>query len=171
MSTGEVGLSPFSARNRELGACSSESAGWERPWWYASNEPLLEEYGDRVMPREAEWESRWWSPIINAEHLAMRDRVAMIDISAFAVLDVVGAGALDYLQRMAVAELDVAVGRVVYTSILDRNGGFKAHLTIMRLDDNFFRIVTGGFGAAPGRTEVAGPIPPGGAAHLRHPSS
>ena len=44
------------------------------------------------MPREAEWESRWWSPIINAEHLAMRDRVAMIDLTAFAIFDVVGPG-------------------------------------------------------------------------------
>ena len=41
----------------------------------SSNAALLEEYGERVMPRAAEWESRWWSPIINAEHLAMRDRV------------------------------------------------------------------------------------------------
>ena len=42
---------------------------------------LLEEYGDRINRREAEWESRWWSPIINAEHLAMRDRAAMIDLT------------------------------------------------------------------------------------------
>ena len=144
LSNREVRLSPFFPRERELGAVFYETAGWERPWWYASNEPLLEEYGDRVMPREAEWESRWWSPIINAEHLAMRDRAAMIDVSAFAVFDVVGAGALDYLQRMAVAEMDVDVGRVVYTSILDQHGGFKADLTIMRLGDRFFRIVTGG---------------------------
>ena len=73
--TGTSGVSPFYAREQELGAVFFETAGWERPWWYESNAGLLEEYGDRVMPREAEWESRWWSPIINAEHLAMRDRV------------------------------------------------------------------------------------------------
>src|SRR3954453_7783518 len=84
-----VRLSPFNARERALGAVFFETAGWERPWWYQSNETLLEEYGDRVMPREAEWESRWWSPIINAEHLAMRDRVAMIVISAFSLFDIV----------------------------------------------------------------------------------
>ena len=92
-----VRLSPFYAREQALGAVFYETVGWERPWWYESNAPLLEEYGDRVMPREAEWESRWWSPIINAEHLAMRDRVAMIDLTAFAIFDVVGAGALDSL--------------------------------------------------------------------------
>ena len=76
-----VRVSPFHPREQELGAVFFETAGWERPWWYESNAGLLEEYGDRVMPREAEWESRWWSPIVNAEHLAMRDRVAMIDLT------------------------------------------------------------------------------------------
>jgi glycine cleavage system aminomethyltransferase T/glycine/D-amino acid oxidase-like deaminating enzyme len=137
-------LSPFYAREQELGAVFYETAGWERPWWYESNAGLVEEYGDRVMPREAEWESRWWSPIVNAEHLAMRDRVAMIDLSAFAVFDVVGAGALEYLQGVALAEMDVPVGRVVYTPILNAHGGFKSDLTIMRVEDARFRIVTGG---------------------------
>jgi glycine cleavage system aminomethyltransferase T len=140
-----VRLSPFYPSERALGAVFYETAGWERPWWYESNASLLEEYGDRVLPREAEWESRWWSPIINAEHLAMRDRVAMVDISAFAIFDVVGGGALDHLQRVALAEMDVPVGRVVYTPILNDAGGFKADLTIMRLGESTFRIVTGGF--------------------------
>src|SRR5207247_1074147 len=86
----DVRLSPFNGRERDLGAVFYETAGWERPFWYGSNEGLLDEYGDRVMPREAEWEARWWSPIINAEHLAMRDRVAMVELSAFAILDIAG---------------------------------------------------------------------------------
>ena len=106
----EIRLSPFNARERDLGAVFFEAAGWERPYWYASNEPLLAEYGDRVMPRAAEWESRWWSPIINAEHLAMRDRVAMVDLSAFAIFDVTGPGAMAYLQGLIVAQADVPVG-------------------------------------------------------------
>jgi glycine cleavage system aminomethyltransferase T/glycine/D-amino acid oxidase-like deaminating enzyme len=139
-----VRLSPFYRREEELGAVFYETAGWERPWWYESNAALVEEYGERVMPREAEWDSRWWSPIINAEHLAMRDRVAIIDLSAFAIFDVVGAGAVDYLQSVALAEVNVPAGRVVYTPILDPHGGFKSDLTIMRLADRHFRIVTGG---------------------------
>jgi glycine cleavage system aminomethyltransferase T len=102
------------------------------------------------MPRDAEWESRWWSPIINAEHLAMRDRVGIVDLSAFAIFDVAGRGALDYVQRLAVAEMDVPVGRVVYTSLLNEAGGIKADLTVMRLDPDRFRIVTGG---ASGQTD------------------
>jgi glycine cleavage system aminomethyltransferase T len=139
-----VRLSPFYPREEALGARFYETVGWERPWWYESNAPLVEEYGDRVMPREAEWESRWWSPIINAEHLAMRDRGAMIDLSAFAIYDVTGGGALEALQGVALAELDVPVGRVVYTPILNAHGGFKSDLTIMRIGDRHFRIVTGG---------------------------
>ena len=131
----DVRLSPFNARERELGAVFFEAVGWERPYWYGSNAPLFDEYGDRVMPREAEWESRWWSPIINAEHLAMRDRVGMVDLSAFVVLDVTGPGALDAVQGLAVAQMDVPVGRVVYTPFLNEAGGIKADLTIMRLGD------------------------------------
>ncbi len=139
-----VRLSPFYERERALGAQFFEAVGWERPQWYESNAPLLEEYGDRVTRREAEWEARWWSPIINAEHLAMRDRAAMVDLTAFAVFDIIGPGALDAVQRIAMRQMDVAIGRVVYTPILTPSGGFKADLTIMRLADDVFRVVTGG---------------------------
>jgi glycine cleavage system aminomethyltransferase T/glycine/D-amino acid oxidase-like deaminating enzyme len=139
-----VRLSPFYERERQLGAVFFEAAGWERPQWYESNAPLLEEYGDRVTRREAEWDSRWWSPIINAEHLAMRDRVGMVDLTAFAIFDMTGPGALDAVQRLAMRQMDVAIGRVVYTPILTPKGGFKQDLTIMRLADDSFRVVTGG---------------------------
>ena len=143
-SSRQIRLSPFYERERALGAMFFETVGWERPQWYESNAPLLEEYGDRVTRREAEWESRWWSPLINAEHLAMRDRAAMVDLTAFTVFDIVGPGALDAVQRIAMRQMDVAVGRVVYTPILTPSGGFKADLTIMRLSEAQFRVVTGG---------------------------
>ena len=139
-----VRLSPFYERERELRAVFFEAAGWERPHWYESNQPLLEKYAGRVSEREAEWDSRWWSPIINAEHLAMRDGVAMFDLTAFCTFDVVGPGALESVQRVAVRQMDVKIGRVVYTPILTPGGGFRADLTIMRLDDDHFRVVTGG---------------------------
>ncbi len=140
----DVRLAPFHERQRRLEAVFVETAGWERPNWYESNASLLEEYGDRVTRREAEWESRWWSPIINAEHLAMRDRAAMIDLSAFAIFDVTGPGALQTVQRVAMRQMDVPVGRVVYTPLLTPAGGFKQDLTIMRIAHDVFRVVTGG---------------------------
>ena len=139
-----VRLSPFYEREQQLEAVFIEGAGWERPNWYESNAGLLDEYRDRITKREAEWDSRWWSPIINAEHLAMRDRAAMIDLSAFAIFDVVGPGALQTVQRVAMRQMDVPVGRVVYTPLLTPSGGFKQDLTIMRIADDVFRVVTGG---------------------------
>jgi len=167
----DVRLSPFHARERELGAVFFETAGWERPHWYESNASLLEEYGDRVMPREAEWDSRWWSPIVNAEHLAMRDRVGMVDLSAFAIFDVTGAGALDYLQRLAVARMDVPAGRVVYTPLLNEAGGIKADLTIMRLGADRFRVVTGGFGGGMDKKWFVDHLPEDGSAQLTDQTS
>ncbi len=137
-------LAPMHAAQVELGAVFFEAAGWERPMWYESNAPLLEEYGDRVMPREHEWDARWWSPIINAEHLRMRDAAGIVDLSAFAVFDVVGPGALDTVQRSCVAQCNVANGKVVYTPMLDAKGGFVSDLTVMRLGHDHFRVVTGG---------------------------
>jgi glycine cleavage system aminomethyltransferase T/glycine/D-amino acid oxidase-like deaminating enzyme len=139
-----VRLAPFHERERELGATFFEAAGWERPQWYESNASLLEEFGDRITRRTAEWESRWWSPIINAEHLAMRERAGLFDLSAFTIFDVVGPGALRSVQSVALRQMDVPLGRVVYTPVLGPNGGFKSDLTIMRLADDRFRVVTGG---------------------------
>jgi glycine cleavage system aminomethyltransferase T/glycine/D-amino acid oxidase-like deaminating enzyme len=137
-----VRVSPFYEREKDLGAVFYEAAAWERPHWYESNAPLVEEYG--VQPREHEWDARWWSPIINAEHLAMRERAAIFDLTAFCIFDVVGPRALDVVQKVALRQMDVAHGRVVYTPVLSPRGGFKSDLTIMRLDDETFRVVTGG---------------------------
>ncbi len=134
---------PLYGRTKDLGAVFYETARWERPHWYASNEALLAKYAGKLMERSAEWESRWWSPIIHAEHLAMREGAGLVDLSAFTILDVTGRGALAGLQRLAVAQLDVPVGRSVYTPFLNEAGKFIADLTIMRLGTNSFRVVTG----------------------------
>ncbi|MGC9221151.1 MAG: GcvT family protein [Solirubrobacteraceae bacterium] len=139
-----VRLPPYYDRERDLGAVFYEAAGWERPVWYESNAGLLEQYGDRIMRRESEWEARWWSPIIDVEHLALRDHAAIVDLTAFAIFDVVGPGALEGVQRVAMRQMDVPVGRVVYTPLLTPSGTFKQDLTIMRLAEDVFRVVTGG---------------------------
>ena len=136
-------LSPMHASQQQLGAVFFETGGWERPHWYESNAGLLEEYGDAVMPREHEWDARWWSPIINAEHLRMREAAGVIDLSAFEIFDIAGPGALEAVQTTCVAQCDVAIGKVVYTPVLDAAGGFKSDLTVMRLADDVFRVVTG----------------------------
>jgi glycine cleavage system aminomethyltransferase T/glycine/D-amino acid oxidase-like deaminating enzyme len=136
-------LSPAHPRTMELGAMYFEAGGWERPHWYESNAALVDEYG--VEDRPHEWDRRWWSPIQNAEHLAMRERVGMIDLAPFVIFDFTGPGALDYLQQMAVNNVDVKAGRSVYTPLLTEAGGFKADLTMLRLGDEHFRVITGAF--------------------------
>ncbi|MCW2848071.1 MAG: glycine cleavage system protein [Marmoricola sp.] len=146
-----VRWSPMADSQKSLGAVFYETVGWERPWWYESNAGLVEKYGDAVMPRENEWDSRWWSPIINAEHLAMRENAGVIDLTAFSTFDITGPGALASVQQTCVAQCDVAVGKVIYTPVLDAKGGFLSDLTVMRLGEDHFRVVTGG---AHGRADL-----------------
>lgn len=139
-----IRLSPMHASEKELGAVFYETAGWERPHWYESNAGLVEKFGDACMPREHEWDARWWSPIINAEHLQMRETAGLVDLTAFCIFDIVGPGALEGVQKVIVAQADVKVGRVIYTPVLDERGGFRSDLTVMRLAHDRFRVVTGG---------------------------
>ncbi|HUZ87633.1 MAG TPA: FAD-dependent oxidoreductase [Candidatus Baltobacterales bacterium] len=162
----DVRLAPFHQRERELGAVFFEAAGWERPQWYESNAPLLEEFGERVTRRTAEWESRWWSPIINAEHLAMRERAGLFDLSAFTIFDITGRGALASVQGVALRQMDVPVGRVVYTPVLSPNGGFKSDLTIMRLGEDRFRVVTGGASGMSDKKWFSDHLAPDGTAQI-----
>ena len=146
-------VAPMYAAEKAAGAVFFETVGWERPMWYGSNEALLGEYGDAVLPREHEWDSRWWSPIINAEHLAMRERAGIVDLSAFAIFDIVGSGAAQAVQKIVVAQAEVGEGRVIYTPVLDAKGGFRSDLTVMRLAHDRYRVVTGG-AARHGRPQV-----------------
>ena len=162
----DVRLSPYYEREKALNAVFFETAGWERPFWYESNKDLVAKFGDKVMPRTAEWESRWWSPIINAEHLQMRETAGLVDLTAFAIFDIVGPGSLDVVQRAAVRQMDVAVGKVIYTPVLGINGGFKSDLTIMRLAHDQFRVVTGGAHGMADKKWFSDLLPADGSAQL-----
>ena len=124
----------------------------------------------RVMPRENEWDARWWSPIVNAEHLRMREAAGVIDLTAFAIFDITGPGALDAVQRTCVSQCDVAVGKVIYTPVLDAKGGFRSDLTVMRLGDDHFRVVTGGAHGMADRKWFADQLPDDGSAHADRPA-
>ena len=152
-------------REKALGAEFYEAVGWERPQWYEANAPLVERYG--VEPREAEWDARWWSPIINAEHLAMRENAGIFDLSAFAIFDVQGPARSTRCSVHVLAQMDVPVGRVVYTPVLSPGGGFKSDLTIMRLGDDTFRIVTGGAHGMADRKLFGDALPEDGSALAR----
>jgi glycine cleavage system aminomethyltransferase T/glycine/D-amino acid oxidase-like deaminating enzyme len=135
-------LSPFYARQAELGAEFVVGAGWERPQWFDANAGLV--------PPEARWRARdeWaatlWSPTEGAEHLATRSTAALFDITPFAKLDVSGADACGYLERISANRIDRPVGTIVYTSMLTPRAGIRCDLTVTRKAEDLFRVVTGG---------------------------
>ena len=136
-------LTPFFARQQELGGVFFENAGWERPQWYDSNEGLLDSLTVTGETRTG-WEAREWSPTVAAEHVATRERVAMFDMTPFAKFEVTGSGALNALQRIATNQMNKPNGTITYTSMVTPSGGIKCDLTVTRLDEDRFMVVTGG---------------------------
>ena len=145
-----INRAPFHDRTTALGAEFHEARGWERPQWYESNADLVARYG--VEDRPHEWDRRWWSPIIEAEHLHLREKVGIFDLSAFQIFEVSGPGVVPCLERLTLNRCDRPVGRSIYTPLLTPDGGIRADLTIQRLAEDRFRIVTGAFDGA--RDEV-----------------
>jgi glycine cleavage system aminomethyltransferase T/glycine/D-amino acid oxidase-like deaminating enzyme len=138
-------LPPYYARLKELGAVFFEAAGWERPQWFESNANLTAADPPLWTGRNrGEWAARNWSPVIGAEHVATRERVGMFDLTPFTKLDVIGPGALDFLQSITCNEMDRPVGKVTYTSMVNPRGGIEADLTVTRLGEDRFLVVTGG---------------------------
>jgi 4-methylaminobutanoate oxidase (formaldehyde-forming) len=121
-----------------LGASFGEKSGWERPNWFDSNTPAGNE---SLRPRG--WAGQHWSPAIGAEALATRRAAALFDETSFAKLEVAGPGATAFLGRMCANDIDRPVGSIVYTQLLDRRGGIQADLTVTRLTDDGYLLVTG----------------------------
>jgi glycine cleavage system T protein len=159
--------SPFHERLAALGAVFFESAGWERPQWLRANEA-------RPRPPAADrtgWTAQNWSPIVAVEHLATRQRVGLFDLTPFTKIEVVGPGALAYLERICANRIDRAVGRVVYTAMLDHRGGIQCDLTVTRLAEERFLVLTGGATGARDLAWMRRHLPADGRVHLVDVSS
>lgn len=132
--------SPAYEALKTLDAEFGEKAGWERPNWFGSNAAAgaaMEE------ERPRGWAGRNWSPAIAAECVGTRDAAGLFDQSSFAKLDVSGPGALAALNRIAANDIDKGIGSAVYTQLLNERGGIEADLTITRVGEESFRVVTG----------------------------
>ena len=138
--------SPFWEREEALGGYFMEAAGWERAHGYASNEHLLEKYGNKVPIRENEWDNRHFWRVSNAEHLEMAENVGMVNLSHFALYDVTGPQAEALMEYLCVAKVggNTPIGKGIYTHFLDHAGGIRADLTVVRLDENHYRVMDGG---------------------------
>ena len=117
-----------------LNACFGETAGWERPNWFAP---------EGIEPKyEYSFGRQNWFEYSAAEHNAVRNNIGIIELSSFAKFDVDGRDACKVLQNICANNVDVAVGKMVYTPWLNERGGIEADLTVTRLAENSYRVAT-----------------------------
>jgi glycine cleavage system aminomethyltransferase T/glycine/D-amino acid oxidase-like deaminating enzyme len=130
--------SPAYPRLKELGCAFGEKSGWERANWF---EPNAAKGDESLRPRG--WAGRLWSPAIEAEHRACRERAALFDFTSFAKIEVRGGGAAAFLERLSDNRVARAVGALTYTQMLNDGGGIECDFTITRLAEDRFRVITG----------------------------
>jgi glycine cleavage system aminomethyltransferase T/glycine/D-amino acid oxidase-like deaminating enzyme len=124
--------------HRGHGAAFGEKSGWERVNWYEANAAD----GDPGL-RPRGWAGMHWSPAIEVEHRATRERAGLFDESSFAKLEVVGEGAAEFLESLCDNVVARDAGRITYTQMLNRRGGIECDFTVTRLAPDAFQIVTG----------------------------
>jgi 4-methylaminobutanoate oxidase (formaldehyde-forming) len=133
-------LSPVHVRTQDLGAVYGTKNGWERPDYFRPGQPSRRAGADQrgygfTRPPELER--------LAAEHTAFRERVGIIDMTSFGKIEVEGPAAAALLERVCVNRVDRPAGSVVYTQWCDRRGGIVADVTVTRLAEERFRVVTG----------------------------
>ncbi|NQV43556.1 MAG: FAD-dependent oxidoreductase [Rhodospirillales bacterium] len=119
----------------DAGAVFGAPTGWERPLWFATTE--AEKKFDYSVGNQC-----WWSAA-ERESLATRDNVALYELSPFGKFDVIGPDAVALLQNLCAADIDTDHGCAVYSQMLNDRGGIEADVTVTRIDDTSFRVVSG----------------------------
>ncbi|MHA6625159.1 GcvT family protein [Pseudonocardia sichuanensis] len=117
------------------GAVFGEKAGWERVNHYS--EPGSED----LRPRG--WAGRLWSPCVETEHRAVRESAGLFDESSFAKISVSGPDAATFCAHVFSGRVGRAPGAVVYTQALNDRGGIEMDVTLTRLAEDEFLVVTG----------------------------
>ncbi len=131
-----VRTSALHSRLAERGACFGQLFGWERANWFAP-EGVESKY-------EYSFHRQNWFKYSAAEHMAVREGVGIYDLSSMANFVMEGKEALSVLQKVCGNDIDAPIGKVVYTQILNERGGIEADITVTRLKEDKFFIVTAG---------------------------
>ncbi len=129
-----VRRTPFHHHLIEQGAVMGELAGWERANWFA-NEGQEREY-------QYSWKRQNWFENSAAEHRAVRENVGMYDMSSFGKIRVEGPDAEKFMNYIGGGDYSVPNGKIVYTQFLNRSGGIEADVTVTRLTETAFLVVT-----------------------------
>lgn len=145
-------LGPLHEEMSGAGAEFEQAAGWERPRFFARNPADLERTDSFGRPS-------WWDAS-GEEHFALRNAVGLLDLASFAQFEVTGADALEALQWVCSADIDVASGRMVYTQWLNDRAGIEADLTVARLDKARFLVISGAGSAARNWHWLRSTLPP-----------
>ena len=128
-------VSPLYAKLKAQGAVFGSKLGWERPNWFAPA---------GVEPKDIYSMGRQnWFDAVGEEHRHVREAVGLFDQSSFAKYEMAGPDALKALDWLCANDIDKPVGRLTYTQLLNTRGGIEADLTVARLADDAFYIVTG----------------------------
>ena len=126
---------PLDQAYRAAGAAMGQVGGWERPLWF---EPGAG--GERPTIGYSYTDPSWF-PAVRDEVRATREGVALYDLTTYAKFEVAGPGALAGLQRLVTSDVDVPMGRVVYTIVADERGGILMDPTVTRLGDDRFLVL------------------------------
>jgi 4-methylaminobutanoate oxidase (formaldehyde-forming) len=129
--------SPLYAHLRAAGACFGEKLGWERPNWFADLAA-----GEVPVDRYSYQRPGWWGAV-RREHQAAREAAVLIDQTSFAKFTLKGPDAAKALSRIAAGRVERAPGALTYTQMLNRKGGIECDLTVARVAEDEFYIVTG----------------------------
>ena len=129
-----VRRTPFHHHLLEQGAVMGEIAGWERANWFA-NDGQEREY-------QYSWKRQNWFENAAAEHRAVRENVGMYDMSSFGKIRVEGPDAEKFMNYIGGGDYSVPNGKIVYTQFLNRAGGIEADVTVTRLTETAYLVVT-----------------------------
>ena len=127
--------SPLYHRLKTRRAVFGEKSGWERPNWFAPK---------GVAPKDKlGWGLPNWFEHVGREHEAVRTRAGIIDQTSFGKVEIKGPGALQFLQSVTDNQMDKPVGSVIYTQMLNERGGIECDLSVSRIGEDHFYLVTG----------------------------
>ena len=132
--------SPVHYRLLENGAVFGEKFGWERVNYFQPGKASRRMGEDQ---REWGWNKPPFFERLREEHTATRERVTLFDLTSFGKIEVKGPGALPLLQRLTSSDIDKPVGSAVYTQFLNTRGGIESDLTVTRLAEGTFWVITG----------------------------
>ncbi len=128
-------LSPLHGRLADADAVWGVGGAWERTLWFAQTEE------EKTLPYSVGEQT--WQNVVDREARAMAEGVSLIDFSMFTKIDISGPDALALMQWVSTANMDVGIGRAVYTAWLNQRGGIEADLTVTRTGESSFRATSG----------------------------